>query len=703
MDATDFVPNEIDIDVLRDFLREDIKNFAEPKPKNEDIINNTKKSIEDYEDRFSSQRQGWISEDTGIWNLCDWAFRSCLNDISQQNEKIYGANVPDVWERAQTGTTQFHRQVAQLAANGYSIQRSKEMPFKYSSITNSAIDESEEDSKKRERQMNLLAKWTMKQDRFNHKSKEFWTQVNKYGNIPVMVEWMRETGRKLVQIKDENGRPELVEQTGIVKNRPELRILQPEAVMADVDIGNIQDQEAVIVLSLVGMGEIIDLVEQGVYTESVMDDIGIVHQWDGSSGFENKWKKKKNRELDDNSITANTGKYLKREVFIRLPINEEKEKWDEKKYKPELYRVTLLGNTPSESVVARIERNQEPDDTIPVEIIHSNPDDSDLLYHISKYEVIRSNISTETTLIRQALDNNALVCKPPLIERRGEVDGNDRKFGPNARWTADGTDSIREFNVRDISNTTLGILNYLKDDSNTANNIDKNMVGESFGARTSAQEAGTIAGNSRRPNIVGIEYVLDQFLGFYAQRIKVNWEAYGLPEQIVQITDEEDNLVRIPVSGISGDYDIVIDSVTELKNKEDAIQDLSIFIQTVAATPMAQSTDWEGLNRDIQEKILGTSKYVKSPIGTDAEQVARNNVLQMVEFGQVPEITQGMDLKKHLEIYKGERLRWKGYEDQNPNITGVLENVIAQIELMISQNNQQQLAVQAQGVSNAVQ
>jgi hypothetical protein len=47
----------------------------------------------------------------------------------------------------------------------------------------------------------------------------------------------------------------------------------------------------------------------------------------------------------------------------------------------------MIGNTPTTSLIARIERNQEPDDAIPIELIHANPDDDNYLYHISDYEV----------------------------------------------------------------------------------------------------------------------------------------------------------------------------------------------------------------------------------------------------------------------------------------------------------------------------
>jgi len=62
-----------------------------------------------------------------------------------------------------------------------------------------------------------------------------------------------------------------------------------------------------------------------------------------------------------------------------------------------------------------------------------------------------------------------------------------------------------------------------------------------------------------------------------------------------------------------------------------------------------------------------------------------------------PYLTPGMNLKKHLEIYKAERMRWNGREDQNEFVTSVLDRVIEQIEAQV--DNPQ---VQAQSTSPVV-
>lgn len=699
-DAQDFVPTEAEIEVSTAYFQDGVKNFAD----DEEIVSKMKHTVDDYDSRFVSQRDAWMNEEEGIWPQCDAAFRSLTNDSAVQSMKKFGANEPDTWERAQTGTTQYFRQVTQKAANGYSLQSSKDMPFRYEALTDQNAD-SPEFAKKRARNLNLLAKWSLKKDKFNIKSIDFWTQINKYGNIPVMVEWMQTRGDKKVSIpvfsKDD---PPVLEsyQTETLKdvikeNRPVFTILPIESVKADSTIGNIQDQECVIVSSIVSIGAMVDGISTGLYRDDLISELTKAHQWDGYTGFENQDAKESNRSFVDSPTKAGTGQYLKREIFVNVPIDEEKEEWDESDYIPKRYRVTMFGNDPQSALIARIERNQEPDDTIPIEMIHANPDDPDYLYHISGFEVIRSNIATETTLIRQIVDNNTLVCKPPLIEVRGEVDGIDREFRPDQRYVADNINSISEFTIRDISQPTIGVLSYLKEDSNTANGLDKNMQGESFGSRTSSQEAGNIAANSARPNLVNIQYILEQLLPFVATRYKIGWETYGTKEQIVQITDENDNLVSVSPANISGEYDVVVDIVDDIKDGAMKSQRLINYAQVVGGVPELSATvDWEAFSNLLAEQMLGTSKFITGGNDGDAKDLAETNIIMMLQSGIRPQFNDAMNLKKHLEMYKAERTRWTGNEDKNPNVEGVLELVIQELEQRVTAPKQGQQQQQGQ-------
>lgn len=688
----DFVPREAEIDVLPAYFQDGVKNFAS----DEEIVSNVLQSITQYEGRFIGQRHAFITENTGIWNLQDYAFRCGLNDASTQSQKSKGANEPDKWERAKIGSTLFYRQVRQKAANLYAVLTSKDMPFKYVGISTESGD-TPEAAKKRAETLNLLAKWSMKSDNFNHKSMEFCTQVGKNGNTPVFTEWIQRRGKKKIAVPvfaDDGVTIEsydIQEVDGkIVENRPTMNAMPIESVMADLAIGDLQSQECVIASGIVGISEIINGISTGIYDENVLERIGRAQQWDGTSGgFENEDNKKRNRGFDNVPETSGTGQYLRRDAFINLPIDEISGKWDDLKYVPKRYRVTLFGNTPNNSAVARIERNQEPDDTIPIEMIHANPDDSDLLYHISDYEVVQSNMAAETTIKRQLIDNNTLINKPPLVEVNGTIQGNGRGFGPDARWIVDSPNDVKILAVPNLSQTNIQVLENLQEDSNRANSIDKNMLGEALGGRTSAGEAGTVAANSRRPNLVNIEYILNQYLGFYARRLKVYWEAYGTKDQVVQITDKNDNIVHITPKDISGEYDIVIDIMDDIKEDAVEAQKLTNYAQVMGSIPqLSQTVDWTGFSEHYSEKILGTSKFVVANNEGDATQNAMNNVAIMLNTGAPPNLDPSMSLKKHLEIYKQERMRWQGYEEQNENIA-VLDQAIAQLEQMVHQGGGQ--------------
>jgi hypothetical protein len=192
-DAENFIPTEAKIEVEPAYFQQDVKNLA----KDDDIRAMVIDTVDQYEARYVGQRAEWDKETSGIWNLQDAMWRSGLNDSAIQSQKHIGANEPEVWERAKTGSTLFYRQVRQKASNGYAVQSSRDMPFRYDAISASEFEDSGH-AEDRARKLNLLAKWSMKQDKFNVKCIDFWNQIYKRGNIPVMVEWIQEMGKKKV-------------------------------------------------------------------------------------------------------------------------------------------------------------------------------------------------------------------------------------------------------------------------------------------------------------------------------------------------------------------------------------------------------------------------------------------------------------------------------------------------------------------------
>jgi hypothetical protein len=177
-DATDFIPQEAKIEVEKAYFLDDVKNLAdidevgEESKKGElrsDIISQIKQSTDEYENRFLAQQESYITEDDGLWNQMDSNFRCGVNDSSVQSQKRKGANEPTVWERAKTSSTLFYRHTTQKASNLYAVLTSKDMPFKYDALRDDEASSSDE-ARERSKTLNLLAKWTMKRDKFGIKS-----------------------------------------------------------------------------------------------------------------------------------------------------------------------------------------------------------------------------------------------------------------------------------------------------------------------------------------------------------------------------------------------------------------------------------------------------------------------------------------------------------------------------------------------------
>ena len=149
---------------------------------------------------------------------------------------------------------------------------------------------------------------------------------------------------------------------------------------------------------------------------------------------------------------------------------------------------------------------------------------------------------------------------------------------------------------------------------------------------------------------------------------------------MVQITDENEQINFVRTGSISGEFDIVIDVMDDVKDDQLKVSRMLNYAQVVSGTPMEQSTDWALLNKELSQKIMGTSKFVVDRLDSDAEENAMVNLVGMLQNGERPVFSEGVNLKKHLEIYESERRRWTGLEDRNPNVEGVLDPVIDELK-----------------------
>lgn len=654
----------------------------------EELVSKAKKAAASYFDRFDSQRK----EHEDIWKVADYMVKCAQNRTINSNEKSKGANLDDNAERANTGSTLFYRQVNQLASMGYSIQTSKDAPFKFKPIINEGVFDDPQEADEMANQWNVLARWTMKQDDFDRKSVDFWQQIRKYGNIPVMVYQKQKYGLRPVKTPDGG----IDWKEFLVENYPSLRILRVDSLYTDALIGDIQGQDCVILTSVSSSGDIANLVKSDEYSAEKAREIfknRSRYKWDGEKGYKLSGFKRENQDITTDPDVV-TDLFLTYDIFMRAPIEDGE--WDDESPSSDIYWMTVIGNDLGDGVMVRFEENPDPDGEFPIELIHEQPDDPDSLYHVCSAQVVRSNYSVECTLKNLAIDNGALICNPPLKEVEGAVRGTDRTFSSGQVFVMDSPEALQEFQIRDTTTNTATLLDYIQNDTKRALGTDSTMMGENFGARTSALEASNIYQNSVQPHLTSVNYILNQFIKFYARKISSYWRTYAAPGQVIAITNEGE-FPEIRPANLHGEFEIEVDVVSEFEDDVVARQKVQEALTIVAQNPELMK------NVDVHELLIewfrrnkfDYTKIVKRPMDADASFVARQENVGMFN-GQPATVKQGENLEVHLAEHKGERLRYNGVESQFPSVS-LLDQHITETEFAIQQQKAARARPMAKG------
>jgi len=663
----------------------------------EDITEKAQEAGAAFYEKFKTQRVEWEE----IWQVNDYMAKAAQNRTLNSSEGIKGVN--PAWStgpRAQTGSTIFFQQYRQLGSQLSSVALSRDVPFSYSPVANEAVFMSAEDADAQASQWNTLAKWTLKKDGFARKFISFANQLRKYGNIPVLFYQNQKVGtRTIMEPQYEvtagiDGQPIINEGEAIereeevvAENWPSWRALNVDGIFADVFIGNLQDQDCVVLPYLATKAKMLEKVRSEEWNEKQVEKITSAIKWDGTTNAQLKKQKIENQGMTPPQTDA-TDQYLVWDIFQRMPIDGKK--WDDEAMVADWYWYTVVGNNIKDGIPVRFHRNEDPDDEVPVFMMHALPDDDDILYHVSEGQIIRSNYSVECTLKNQMIDNNSAINNPPMREIDGEVRGTDRQYGPDKTFVMDRDNSLTEFDVKSLTVDNIQALNYINEDTKRALFTAGNMIGEAYGGRTSALEAGNAYKNSVQPHMITVRYILEQFLGVYARKMHSYWSKYAYPGQVMTISDEE-QIQSVYPSGMYGEFDINIDIIDEFE--EDVVKSQRLYdtISLVAGNPeLMKAIDApELLTEWLKKSKIKHAKIVHRPLDYDAQEVARNENIAMIN-GNIPaQVKQGENLTLHLATHEGERLRYNGLEEQYPSVV-LLDQHIAETKLAAQSGQQSQ-------------
>ena len=614
-------------------------------------------------DRYKTDRDSIGFDDKMLVN--DGMYRCFKNTALKDAEAASTSKAPDT--RASIGSVRFFRMVNQKASLGYAISSSVDLPFKYGATTNAEVWGSAEEASSQAAIHNVLAKYAWKNGNCKQKMYEFWFQAHKYCNVPVQIVMNKDVHR--VALKDPKTKKIAFKEKEI-NVFPTFNILHWSMLYADLYAKNIQDQNCVVVLSIVPWMEIQKGLKSKWYDKEQILKIRQnlqKYRWDGTEGSTIRQDMVENSGSSGYSA-GESELYLKWDVYRWVPINGEVYD-DEADY--ELYWCTTIGNSLTNSIPIRMEKDFDPDGEIPIRMIKVIPDDTDMLYSMSWGEAARSMYSVECTLWAQTIDNIAGVNTPPIVYDSTMFKNmpTDFKYSSGQKWDVDDINqAIKEFAPRDTTSQTSQLINIIQNEEGVSGSINSNMMGESNGGRTPASESMAINRFSQQPNLGETSYVLHQLIGFIAKKYKSYAQAYLDPKMIKMIADEElDYPVYAEEAGyqIYGDFDVEINVVDEfVEDFVQAGQELQL-LQMVSANPALL----EGKKHRVDVgawlesalrrlKVHGSDHIIIPTGGVDARLRQRDEIRSMIETGQYIDPQEGEDHEAHIAELNAEIMRW---------------------------------------------
>lgn len=701
MNTDSFVPTEME--------RPAPVKVPSPAPARTNLAEDTElvKKVMDYLapvlEKFKSDR----SEIEDLWELGDMMYQCGQNQTLVDTERTRVNRVSDDMNQTNSqkvGSTIFRRQVNTLAALFYRILTSAKDPYLFKPRSNPELFFSGEQADELANQHNLLMRWTRDQDGFRKKSIELFTELLTCSDVPVGVRWHRKSSEIYDRwpVLDENGKvikTRVGRRKGVlVENRPSFFMIEPSRFYCDQNIGEIQQQQALFIESFANITDLLD--GERLKEFKNVDKVDGKHQYKGSED-ESDLRESKETNLGYSSTTSNssTGLYRQWDCHCLLPIDPDKPegegRWDEKKHEPKRYWVTVINRfDANDGVCLRLERNPDPDDEYPFEMIHLTPKKVEKMYRGGLVEALRGNYIESCVAKAQAIDAKSLNNNRPLKAINGQVHAaaSDLKFRKDNVIWMDSPNALTEFTLAPVYDN-METLSYLEADSDKTAGTNKAVRGEEMGSRTSSLEASNAYNSSMLPHKMTIQYVFEQYLGFQARKGVRYWHVYADDSQILKITDEKDVYSHVVPADLWGDFDLEIKIVDDFEENLFSNQNMA-FVMNSILPYVADVLDKRQLAPLLMQKFtnLDVAKMVLPDKSYASRALARHEN-QLFLQGQSLDPTQDEDYDAMLAEHKGFRLQFEGAEEQYPEVIKNLDAHIAKTEFLAEQAKQRKAAM----------
>jgi len=371
------------------------------------------------------------------------------------------------------------------------------------------------------------------------------------------------------------------------------------------------------------------------------------------------------------------------EIYCYIPVSKSGE-WDADENDYVLHYVRALGNELGEAAeIVSMERDFDPDNAIPIEMIWMMPDDAGLLYHMPPGLAVRSMYSVECTLWNHAIDNAGAIADPML----GVVPDALATKPENLRHRKGGVvqvqtgykvgDVIQDMPPNNVIESCARLIDLLQGEQQVAGNTNSNQQGENFGGRMSATEGMIINRLSRQPELVLATYAVKKLLRFLSRKYYRYMQAY-MPQSVVEavanemldypvyVTDNNEDDRKYPKGmPLVGMFDTKMDLLDEFQDDFLETQQEINLMGTMATNQRLSDSEDHHVNFGAwvkslfrRRKIRDADLIIGPSFGNDARLRQRDELRQM-EQGIAVEVAPTDNDEHHLAEIEAWRIEWK--------------------------------------------
>lgn len=347
-------------------------------------------------------------------------------------------------------------------------------------------------------------------------------------------------GYQVEKIFDENGRPlsyVFIDKTRVVRENPVLLRYRMEDCYFDLDIKDdgsdpyldyMQKQTCVIVHTQKTLEQLLKGARDGLYEN--IDKISSAHLANDSNVVDAvDIKQERDENADQETDKQETGLFDSYHVFLKAPIDKEKKEWSDSEI-PEWTEIEFIGKI-SDSMPINLKKGEKAQSPVcillrkniyhhkrnPFKLIFSHPDERGGV-HMGNYTLLECNIEEQTTTINQHIDNKTLRIKSPWIGKKDSILNKNElvfKNGNQVVWINGDVDrSLKKIDIPDTTQTTLPLLQMLKEDANETVGTTDVIQGQYAGSRTTGTEVVNVRAQALQPAIESARYIANQYFNF---------------------------------------------------------------------------------------------------------------------------------------------------------------------------------------------